>query len=271
MGLRFRKSITLLPGVKLNIGTTGVSVSTGVRGFRKTFHSSGRVTTSVGLPGTGLSYVTSKKMGSSRKASERKKEQSAARRTGGGQSKLESGERKELFESCDMPVDWEEVLAKTEAPEGYDSLTWGYLRGKAEAVLAGDADAMLQVLQDVAPYNDLAKYAGDFTFGMEDLSLLEMEFSLSEERFKAEGAKGRQDAVCSVILRVARDSFALLPVECVIIHAMLRGETIVSAEFPREDFADIDFDGQDASELLEEYVHNMDYQSSVGFSPVERI
>ena len=57
MGLRFRKSISIIPGVKLNIGTTGMSVSAGVPGFRKTFHTSGRVTTSVGIPGTGLYYV----------------------------------------------------------------------------------------------------------------------------------------------------------------------------------------------------------------------
>ena len=269
MGLRFRKSINLIPGVRLNIGTTGVSISTGVKGFRKTFHSSGRVTTSVGIPGTGVSYVTSKKMNSSRKKAA--PANTSNRRSSGGASKLEGQERKEIFESCDPAVDWEEVLANPTAPEGYDALTWGYLRGKAEAVLAGDAEAMLQVLQDVAPYNDLAKYAGDFCFGMEDLSLLEMEFCLSEERFKAEGAKGRQDAVCGVILRIARDSFALLPVDCVIIHAVLRGETIVSVEFPRESFCDIDFDGQDASELLSQFVHNMDYQPSTGFSPVDRV
>ena len=60
MGLRFRKSISIIPGVKLNFGKTGMSVSTGVPGFRKTFHTSGRVTTSVGIPGTGLYYVDTK-------------------------------------------------------------------------------------------------------------------------------------------------------------------------------------------------------------------
>lgn len=60
MGLRFRKSVSIIPGVKLNFGTTGMSVSTGVPGFRKTFHTSGRVTTSVGIPGTGLYYVDTK-------------------------------------------------------------------------------------------------------------------------------------------------------------------------------------------------------------------
>ena len=60
MGLRYRKSITLFKGVRLNIGKNGVSLSAGIPGFRKTIHSSGRVTTSVGIPGTGLYYVDTK-------------------------------------------------------------------------------------------------------------------------------------------------------------------------------------------------------------------
>lgn len=60
MGLRFRKSISIMPGVKLNLGKTGMSISAGVPGFRKTFHTSGRVTTTVGIPGTGIYYVDTK-------------------------------------------------------------------------------------------------------------------------------------------------------------------------------------------------------------------
>lgn len=57
MGLRFRKSISIFPGVRLNFGKTGMSVSTGVPGFRRTVHISGKVTTSAGIPGTGIYYV----------------------------------------------------------------------------------------------------------------------------------------------------------------------------------------------------------------------
>ena len=39
------------------------SISIGPKGFKKTFSTSGRVTTTVGIPGTGLSYSTSTKMG----------------------------------------------------------------------------------------------------------------------------------------------------------------------------------------------------------------
>ena len=59
MGWRYRKSVTLFPGVRVNFGLRSSSISIGGRGFRTTYSSTGRVTHSVGIPGTGLSYVTS--------------------------------------------------------------------------------------------------------------------------------------------------------------------------------------------------------------------
>ncbi|MFR8350145.1 MAG: DUF4236 domain-containing protein [Clostridium sp.] len=50
MGLRFRKSVKIAPGVRLNIGKKSVGVSAGVKGYRKSINSSGRVTTSIGTP-----------------------------------------------------------------------------------------------------------------------------------------------------------------------------------------------------------------------------
>ena len=72
MGLRFRKRISILPGVNLNLGKSSASVSVGVPGFRKTFNTKGTVTTSVGLPGTGLYYVDTK---NPRKEKEKAKKQ----------------------------------------------------------------------------------------------------------------------------------------------------------------------------------------------------
>ena len=57
MGLRFRKTISIFPGINLNFGKSGISISAGIPGFRKTFHTSGKVTTSVGIPGTGIYHV----------------------------------------------------------------------------------------------------------------------------------------------------------------------------------------------------------------------
>ncbi|MCU1314919.1 MAG: hypothetical protein JWN63_241 [Candidatus Acidoferrum typicum] len=57
MGFRFRRSAKLLPGVRLNLGKRGASVSVGVRGAHVTYGPTGTRTT-VGIPGTGLSYTS---------------------------------------------------------------------------------------------------------------------------------------------------------------------------------------------------------------------
>lgn len=56
MGLRFRRSWGLLPGVRLNLGLRSGSLSFGVRGLHYTVGTRGsRVT--AGLPGTGLFWT----------------------------------------------------------------------------------------------------------------------------------------------------------------------------------------------------------------------
>lgn len=59
MGFRFKKSFKVAPGVKVNLGKKSVGVSVGTKGFRKSINSSGRSTTTVGIPGTGISYSKS--------------------------------------------------------------------------------------------------------------------------------------------------------------------------------------------------------------------
>lgn len=60
MGLRYRKSIKLAPGVKVNLNKNSTSVTFGGKGLHKTISSTGRTTTTVGIPGTGLSYSETK-------------------------------------------------------------------------------------------------------------------------------------------------------------------------------------------------------------------
>jgi len=57
MGLRFKKSKKVLPGVTLNLNKSSASVSLGPKGMKQTFSTTGRSTTTVGLPGTGLHYT----------------------------------------------------------------------------------------------------------------------------------------------------------------------------------------------------------------------
>jgi len=55
MGLRLQKRITLFKGLTLNLSKTGASVSIGARGARLNIRGN-KVTGSVGITGTGLSY-----------------------------------------------------------------------------------------------------------------------------------------------------------------------------------------------------------------------
>ena len=58
MGINFRKTISLGKGLKLNLGKKSASVTIGKKGVHHTISTTGRQTTTVGIPGTGLSYST---------------------------------------------------------------------------------------------------------------------------------------------------------------------------------------------------------------------
>ena len=60
MGFRFRRSVKIAPGIRLNLSKGGVSTSLGGRGATVNVSKRG-VRGTVGLPGTGMSY--SEKLG----------------------------------------------------------------------------------------------------------------------------------------------------------------------------------------------------------------
>lgn len=61
MAFRYRKSVNLGGGVRLNLSKRGVGLSAGVKGLRYSVSSSGRRTRTVSVPGTGASWVSSTK------------------------------------------------------------------------------------------------------------------------------------------------------------------------------------------------------------------
>ena len=63
MGWRYRKSIDVGGGMRINISNSGVGFSYGVKGFRQSVMPNGRVRTTISIPGTGISYVEEQKVG----------------------------------------------------------------------------------------------------------------------------------------------------------------------------------------------------------------
>ena len=67
MGFRYRKSINLGGGFRINLSKSGVGYSWGVKGYRVTKTASGRTRKTYSIPGTGISWVD--ESGNSRKIS----------------------------------------------------------------------------------------------------------------------------------------------------------------------------------------------------------
>ena len=83
MGWRLRRSIKIMPGVRVNLGKRGTSISFGIRGLRTTV-GNGRSTTTVGIPGTGLAFTTSRRIAGS---------SNAVASTGGYKAELAAADR----------------------------------------------------------------------------------------------------------------------------------------------------------------------------------
>lgn len=101
MSLRFRKSIKIAPGVKVNLNKNSISTTVGTKGVHYTANSKGTKTISAGIPGTGLSYTT--KSGKERKA---KRGRSAAEESysyTGNQIDSQNGPKKKKH-GCLVPI-----------------------------------------------------------------------------------------------------------------------------------------------------------------------
>jgi len=295
MGLRFRKSISIIPGVKLNFGKSGMSVSTGVPGFRKTFHSSGRVTTSVGIPGTGLSYVTTEnKNKTSRNQRQTRNETPTYYEPVSEPVAIpEYNEPEESYETSseltsrtvtkavttdihkitDDAIDWTEVMVNPCPPDAsYDAELWKYFHGVSAKILSGDIDTYLQVISDINPLNDLLDYGTGFEFGTDSPLKMEVEFQINSDNIDMpKNSTEYQDYVCSVAIRVARDIFALLPVQKVVVHATNDGVDILSVCFDKKTFSDLKFNFIDPSETISKFEHNMRFDNVNGFKNINRI
>lgn len=317
MGLRFRKSVTLCKGVRLNFGKRGMSVTTGTRGFHNTYNfGTGKRTTSIGIPGTGLSYVTTS---GGRSSSSRSPQQNSQRPTNTYEpypsfddiqpypveeqvetpsvdevpqdaflqseppkpsSILTSNKLTSIHFSSDKKVDWTEILIQDAPTETCDDVKfWEYCHGKAYDVLNGNIDTYLQIIQDVGPLEDLLEYGFGFECGTDNPNYMFVEFETKQDEIMPSKSSMEitdyndllQDYVCSCAIRVARDIFALLPVSHVIVHALSEGNTVLSVDFERRIFTKLRFQGSDASDLVEEFKCNMNFDVQNGFRPVARL
>ena len=291
MGLNFRKSISLLPGVKLNLNKKSAGLSFGVKGARYSINTSGQRRATVGIPGTGISYT--KTFGDKKKS-----------------AKTDRAKKKELEKNQEVVQDYNEQVEEVIGIHrtGVDAIDWNRvetvprkLASLQTRVLEGDIDAYYEVIEAVEPFAELVDFGSQFELGTENPKLMVAEFNIKEEDVipdtmvtlteagnvsekkmtKTAYYEMLQDYVCSVMIRIARDMFALLPVDKVIVHAVdnalntatgNREEvTYVSVIFDRATFEKINLDAIDPSDSLSNFEYNMKFGKTTGFKPVVKL
>jgi hypothetical protein len=106
---------------------------------------------------------------------------------------------------------------------------------------------MIEVIERVNPYDDLLDYLTAFEFEADDAECLEVTCTMIQNSLGRE----KEDAAASLIIRLARDTFALLPVSAVRISINNAPDSIISdVYFEREVFADTIFENKDPSDRL---------------------
>ncbi|MCM3624812.1 DUF4236 domain-containing protein [Brevibacillus borstelensis] len=189
--------------------------------------------------------------------------------------------------------------AKKEDISDYES--WEKLIATATKISNGDIDEYIEVIKELAPLDDLSDFGSGFEINVEHPDYVEVEFDVQssdiipsvqksltktgklsvKEMPKSRFYELYQDYVCSCVLRIARDMFAILPIKHIYIHAMdewldsstgvNRKDTILSVKIDRATLQSLNFDLIDCSDSMINFQHHMKFNKTKGFQPVEKI
>ncbi len=171
----------------------------------------------------------------------------------------------------------------------------------ARGVLTRDPEIMADVIVVVEPFAELTGYGSRIEVEDINKNFVEINFlvnlhdvipavskrllksgSLSERKlYKTEFLRLSKSYVCGSALRIARELFAVLPIRNVVINASDRlpeqdrddgdAVTILSVEIPREVLGRIKFNSIDPYDTITDFIHNMKFTKSRGFTPVEKL
>lgn len=118
MPIRFRRTLRIAPGVKINFSKGGMSTTVGPKGFHFTFSKRG-IRRSVGIPGTGISEVDYIKKNETQAEKERKEEAEERREERTGEAREGN---KETRAAAAEPVRVHRRVSRTEAAAGSTAL-----------------------------------------------------------------------------------------------------------------------------------------------------
>ena len=195
----------------------------------------------------------------------------------------------------------EEELQEAIKRDQQDYEEWTRIINLANKVTSGDEKAYSEVIEEFKPLEDLLEFGSRFKFNVKSSSQIEVEFEINTEQVipkeeitltkagnistktmtKTKFYDIQQDYVCSCIIRIARDLFALLPLSEVIIHAtdtrlntergVYEQMTIVSVKIDRVTLNELNMKLIDPSDAMNNFKHYMVFKKTKGFEAVQRI
>lgn len=174
----------------------------------------------------------------------------------------------------------------------------------ATRILSGDLKAYTQAIAELSPLSELSSLGSTIRFSVHNESLVECVLKVHgsdviPKEVKSLTSTGKfsvkpmprvrfqeifQDHICSCMLRVAREIFALLPVSTIIITALVDLDTlgsanriespVLSAAIPRNAMLGLNFGTLDPSDTIERFRHRGDFRASRrsgAFAPIAPI
>lgn len=170
----------------------------------------------------------------------------------------------------------------------------------ANRILKDEAEAHLEAITELDPFSEINQLGSSMEFqfhgdlieailhvNSEDVIPLESKSLLKSGKLsvkklpKSRSYELYQDYVCGAVLRVARELFALLPIEMVLVTAVgtllntqtghMEEQPVLSIMIPRKTLSILNFELIDPSVSMDNFVHRMSFKKTKGFEGVTRI
>jgi hypothetical protein len=178
---------------------------------------------------------------------------------------------------------------------------WKSMVDLSSRIMNCDPKAYIEAIQQINPFYEIKEIGAKLSVKNITRNFIEIDFYPDDETVIPSETKSLlksgklsiketpisklnqmyQDYICSALLRIARELFALLPVEMVFITAIkniLNSQTgymeekpVLSAAIPRKTMDTINFDLIDPSDSMGNFIHHMKFNKLNGFMAVERI
>lgn len=177
---------------------------------------------------------------------------------------------------------------------------WQELQEISDGIKNKETDFYKKALQYFDPFSDIGELGTQISFNFEqnhiDIDLhvnsldvipdYELKQTSTGKLSKKNMPKTRfnelyQDHICSVSMRIAREVFAYLPIDYARINALakivntktghLEEQPILSVIFPPKTIDSLNLETIDPSDSMQNFVHNMSFSKTKGFSVVEKV